>query len=114
MRDFMINGKPETCFLLKEGDAAYIVIPVGKLDRIDYTRLKEIEDMDGEMLYNMSQKTDDNGMNLLDMYSTYIETIHKPKNVETKDEKKETEDRKPSTTTTRKKRGPGRPPKNPN
>lgn len=79
MQEIMIEGKPELVYMLKDGDYASVYIPVSGLDQIDDRRLREIEDQDGEMLYNMSRTTTDNGMNMLDLYSTYIRTVEKPK-----------------------------------
>lgn len=65
-------------FVLKDGEAATIYIPVSKLGGIDYRRLKEIEEKGGEMLTTMRDTKLSNGKNALALYQNLIETQFKP------------------------------------
>lgn len=77
MQNVMINGKPELCFLIKDGEAAKIVIPVQSLAAVDYRRLTAIEAKGGEMMAQMRDTRLDNGMNALTQYQSLLVTVKK-------------------------------------
>lgn len=114
MKDIKLNnGEVRRCFILKEGEAATIAIPIRKLMRTDYMRLKNIEAQGGEMLKVMRDYKLDNGRFALKQYEPLFEIVHKPRK-----ERKHTEEQQVQTSSTEtqeteqpKKRGPGRPPK---
>lgn len=127
MKDIKINdGSIRRCFVLKEGPAATIAIPLRKLMAVDFRRLKTIEAQGGEMLKTMRDWKLDNGRNALKQYEPLIEVIHNPQfkrdkiRREQEEAKEQTVSSEVATESTetqevapKKKRGPGRPPKQP-
>lgn len=128
MKDLRIDGRLQRVFVLQETESRVVYIPLKALNRVDYDRLVDIEKRGGDMLKEMSRTTLDNGRNALDLYDeiiqiadlgTNIERIRKPEETiitqqapqsEPRPKQEPKEEEKPAAP---KKRGRGRPPKNP-
>lgn len=116
MKEMKINGRNQLCFLVKRGEKKDVVIPIDSLVRVDYKRISEMEAQGGELMRVMRDTTLDNGVNALVMYKDLLVVVDRAapasQNVAA-----------PATsipvtvaeanTETPKKRGRGRPPKNP-
>ena len=83
-----IKNKKRLCFLLKNGEANKIVIPVDYLQPVDFSRLKEMESKGGELMRTMRDTTLSNGVNALDQYKDIICVVpnEEPAKEETKEE----------------------------
>ena len=77
MKDFIIDGKRQRVFVLKQTDDRVAYIPIKDLHRIDYERLNDLEkNLSGqEMLLAMSKKTFNNGVNALVQYEDIIQVM---------------------------------------
>lgn len=89
MIEVEMKGKRRLCFLVKQGEAANVVIPIESLTRIDYERINAMESKGGELMRTMRETTLDNGMNALVQYQNLLMVIEKPKSTKAKDEAKE-------------------------
>ena len=111
MKDIRIEGRTERCFILKDDQAATVVIPISKLMPVDFRRLRDIENKGGEMLSKMRDETLDNGRNAIKQYEPLFTIVRKESIGKTKEE--ETKDvfdpRSKKEGQTTKQRGPGRP-----
>lgn len=142
MKVVRVNGRASKVFVLKETDESLVYIPLSSIQRVDYTRLLEIEKRGGDMLNEMRKTKLDNGINALTQYDDVIQVMHyKPSKKDTgirvpkpdegqnvhlryekqaedleKEKEKHQESQKQEQTEGEdkpKKRGPGRPRKNP-
>lgn len=103
MREVVINGKKRLCFVVTEGEAATIVIPIESIAPVDYRRLTEMSKKGGELMSVMRETVLDNGMNALVQYQNLLVTVRKPKKKtapaaqkEEKAEDKKEEEKKPA------------------
>jgi len=78
MRRLIINGQTKRVFVLSETEKRIVYIPVASLHRVDYERLKAIEEKNPEsMLEEMKETTLDNGRNALVVYDKLIQVANK-------------------------------------
>lgn len=114
LTNISIDGHTRKAFVLKDGDAATVVIPLYKLDKIDYQRLLKLSKQagSGEMMKVMRDAKLDNGQNALAAFSPVIVVVPKAKKPEVKPEARQSETKTEETKEAApKRRGPGRPPK---
>lgn len=91
MQEVMIKGKKKLAFVVTDGEAAKVVIPVDYLTPVDYRRLSQMEAKGGELMSVMREtRVDDNGVNALVLYQNLLVTVEKEPEVksETKAEAK--------------------------
>ena len=81
LKEYLHNDQMKLCFVVKEGEAADIAIPVNSLAPVDYKRIVEMETRGGELMKVMRDTVLDNGMNALVQYQSLFITIPKPKKV---------------------------------
>lgn len=98
-----VKGTMRLCFMVKQGEANDVVIPIDYLQGIDYKRISEIEAKGGELMKAMRETSLDNGRNALDQYKDLLCVVKKESKVPSE---KGTTDVAPV------KRGRGRPRKN--
>lgn len=77
MKNVKINGKERLSFIVKDGDAALIVIPIDILAPVDYKRMAALEAKGGEMMRIMRDEMLDNGMNCLTQYQHLLIVVPK-------------------------------------
>ena len=77
MKNVKINGKDRLAFIVKDGAAATIVIPIDILAPIDYQRLIVLEAKGGELMRAMKDENMGNGMNCLTQYQSLLIVVPK-------------------------------------
>lgn len=77
MKDIRVDGRLQRVFILKETESHYVYITLKHLSRVDYNRLREIEEKGGEMLNEMRKTKLDNGRNALALYDSIIQVSKK-------------------------------------
>lgn len=81
MEKVIVEGRMALCFVLAEGEANKIVIPLESLLNVDYHRLLPLEKKGGNMLKLMLNTKLDNGVNCLQMYKDLIRVVPVVKSV---------------------------------
>ena len=83
MRRLIINGRTKRVFVLNETDKRIVYIPIDALHRVDYERLKKIEEKNPDgMLEEMKDTKLDNGRNALVVYDKLIQVANKATGVQ--------------------------------
>lgn len=83
MRRLIINGRTKRVFVLNETDKRIVYIPVDALHRVDYERLKTIDEKNPDnMLEEMKDTKLDNGRNALVVYDKLIQVANKATGVQ--------------------------------
>lgn len=77
MQEFSINGRNQLCYLVSEGETAFVVIPVDSLASVDRRRLHALEAKGGEMMAVMRDTRLDNGVNALVQYQNLLVFVQK-------------------------------------
>ena len=110
MKEYFVNNEQQLCFVVKEGDAVDIVLPMKYLANVDYRRVVGMEERGGELMKVMRETSLENGNNALVQFQTLFVQYKKPKVAQAASE--DNPEAKTATTSTDKpaiKRGRGRP-----
>lgn len=75
MKDISIDGKIQRVYVLKQTGDRLVYIPLKDLHRVDYERLNELSEKEGELLKVLSRTTLDNGMNALTQYEHLLQIV---------------------------------------
>ena len=77
LKEFTVKGKRQLSFVVKEGVAADIVIPLDYLQPIDYRRLVKMEEAGGELMKVMRDTKLDNGKDAIIQFQELFVTVLK-------------------------------------
>ena len=102
LREYDVKGKKQLSFVVKEGPANDVIIPLSYLQPVDYQRLVKMEEAGGELMKVLRDTKLDNGKEAIVQYQDLFVVVEKER-------KEEISVTASATDTTTPRRGRGRP-----
>lgn len=79
MIEMTLNGERKLVFVVNDGEAAMVVLPIEKLSKVDLKRIYAMDQKQEKLLDVMRETVLDNGANALGMYNGLFEVVPKEK-----------------------------------